>query len=537
MLQLPVVERTLGLVLREQAKKYPKKKLLVFEGQSFSYKEAEALTASLATGFRRAGICKGDRVAIQMANCPEMVWVLFALGWIGAIAIPINTAAKADLLKYYIEQSRASCVVVDRNLALVMQEATASLDLRNFIIHDESIEDSAITIDVGGGHSATSLDSLFDPPESSDSGDEPKFSDLQLIMYTSGTTGRSKGVMCTHAQELTGGLFMAEQMGYNEDDVLYTCLPLFHVNALRVTIYAALWAGATVAMSRRFSASRFWAEIRAYGATQFNALGAIANIILRQPPSDMDRNHKVRLCNIVPALPATVATEFEQRFNVAVTSMYGSTEFCCPVFAPPGTPREKGATCGRVVEPFEMRVVDENDFEVPVGQVGEWVIRAREPWFVFQGYFEMERETQAVWRNGWFHSGDRGYRDEEGFFYFVDRAKDCVRRRGENISSFEVEMLINEHPAVLEVAVVPMASELSEDEVLAFVVLREGMICEYRELIEFCRERMADFMVPRYLRILDQLPKTPSEKIEKYKLRQIAENDPNRLWDRAREDM
>lgn len=537
MLQLPMTERTLGRLLREQALRQPDKKFLIFEDQSYTYREVEALTASLAAGLRRAGIGKGDHVAVQMANCPDMLWVLFALAWIGAVAVPLNTAAKGDLLTYYVRQSRASCVVVDQTLVPAMCEATAALDsLRQLIIHRDTA-DATADADIEqarGKRSVTFLQSLFCSPDVAQPDDGPRFSDLQLIMYTSGTTGRSKGVMCTHAQELTGGLFMAEQMGYTEDDVLYTCLPLFHVNALRVTVNAALWAGATVAMSRRFSASRFWSEIRESGATQFNALGAIANIVLRQPPSALDREHRVRLCNIVPALPTSVAREFEQRFGLAVTSLYGSTEFCCPVFAPPGTPKERSATCGRTVPPFEMRVVDEHDFEVPHGQAGEWIVRTHEPWLVFQGYFDMPQETQAVWRNGWFHSGDRGYRDEEGFFYFVDRAKDCVRRRGENISSYEVEMSINEHPSVLEVAVVPMPSDLSEDEVLAFVVLREGAACEHRELIEFCEKRMAGFMVPRYLRFLDQLPKTPSEKIEKYKLRKLAESQPESLWDRLK---
>jgi crotonobetaine/carnitine-CoA ligase len=293
------------------------------------------------------------------------------------------------------------------------------------------------------------------------------FSDVQLIMYTSGTTGPSKGVLCTHSQEQTGGLFMAQQMGYGESDVLYTCLPLFHANALRVTVNAALWAGATVALARRFSARQFWKDIQSSGATQFNALGAMASIILRQAPSPSDRDHKVRLCNVVPALPPEVAREFSERFGVLLTSLYGSTEACCPVFAF-DVPAEKGASCGRLVYPFELRVADDDDFEVPHGQVGELLIRTREPWHVFQGYFDMPAETQAALRNGWFHSGDRGYRDQDGFFYFVDRKKESIRRRGENISSYEVELGISQHPAVLEVAVVPYPSDLGEDDVLAF---------------------------------------------------------------------
>jgi crotonobetaine/carnitine-CoA ligase len=350
-------------------------------------------------------------------------------------------------------------------------------------------------------------------------------------MYTSGTTGPSKGVLCSHAQEQTGGLFMAEQMGYRESDVLYTCLPLFHANALRITVNAALNAGATVALARRFSARQFWNDIRVSGATQFNALGAMANIILRQPASASDTDHKVRLCNIVPALPAEIAQEFSQRFGVPLTSLYGSTEACCPVFAV-DVPAEKGPSCGRLAHPFEMRVVDDDDFELPHGEVGELLIRSGQPWHMFQGYFDMPAETLATLRNGWFHSGDRGYRDEDGFFYFVDRKKESIRRRGENISSYEVELGISQHPAVLEVAVVPYPSDLGEDDVLAFVVRRDGATVREEELVTFCEGRMAKFMVPRYVCFIEAIPKTPSEKVEKYKLRQQAEGNPDQLWDR-----
>lgn len=532
MLQIPMSDRTLGRALQIQAERHAMKPFLLFEGRSYSYGDAATATANLAAGLRRTGIQKGDHVSVLMHNCPEMLWTIFALASIGAVTVPLNIAAKGQLLSYFLEQSKSSSIIVDSALLPNVAPAASHLsNLARFILHAEA-GDAAVIPAQPTNHQRFSLGDLLEPSTASAAGDAPNFSDVQLIMYTSGTTGPSKGVMCTHSQEQTGGLFMAEQMGYCEDDVLYTCLPLFHANALRVTVNAALWAGATVALSRKFSASSFWTEIRASGATQFNALGAMANIILRQPPSDRDREHKVRLCNIVPALPQDTAIEFERRFGLVVTSMYGSTEVCCPLFSVAGTPKDKAPTCGRVVPPFEMRVVDNDDFEVPHGQLGEWVIRTQEPWYVFQGYYDMPAETVSAMRNFWFHSGDRGYRDEEGYFYFVDRTKDSLRRRGENISSYEVELSVSQHPSVLEVAVVPVASELGEDDVLAFVVLREGCACNERELIEFCEERMARFMVPRYLRFLSELPKTPSEKIEKYKLRQLAEREPLLLWDR-----
>jgi crotonobetaine/carnitine-CoA ligase len=522
--------RTLGAVLRLQAERQPHKPFLLFEGASTTYAEANALASSVALNLRRHGIRKGDHIAVFMDNHPEMLWTIFGLAVLGGVTVPLNTAAKGDQLLYFLRQSRASALIVDEHLLPPIVPLLADLTnlARIFVRSANSGQSESPSI----SHRAIDFHDLMKPAAAESLLEPVTFSDVQLIMYTSGTTGPSKGVLCTHSQEQTGGLFMAEQMGYRDSDVLYTCLPLFHANALRVTVNAALWAGATVSLARRFSARQFWQDIIASGATQFNALGAMANIILRQPTSPSDTSHKVRLCNVVPALPPDVQQEFSRRFGVAVTSLYGSTEACCPLFAV-DVPAHKGASCGRLVPPFELRVVDDNDFELPYGQVGEWIVRCREPWHIFEGYFDMPAETLGAWRNGWFHTGDRGYRDEDGFFYFVDRKKESIRRRGENISSYEVELAISQHPAILEVAVVPYPSELGEDDVLAFVVLRDGATISEEELIIHCEARMAKFMVPRYLCFIESLPKTPSEKIEKYKLRKQAEDNPDRLWDRS----
>lgn len=526
MLDLPMRDRTLGTVLRRQAERQPDKPLLRFEGTSTSYAEAEGLASTVAFNLHRLGIRKGDHVAVFMDNSPDMLWTIFGLAILGAVCIPLNTAAKGDQLLYYLRQSKASALVVDGHLT--SQIAPHLPKQLHIVVRTSGLEQDQDTALLAGGVDFGELKMPLKPSEALAS---PLFSDVQLIMYTSGTTGPSKGVLCTHSQEQTGGLFMAQQMGYGPGDVLFTCLPLFHANALRVTVNAALWAGATIALARRFSARQFWNDIRSSGATQFNALGAMANIILRNPPSASDRDHKVRLCNVIPALPTEINQEFSTRFGMAVTSMYGSTEACCPMFAV-DVPPENSSSCGRLVDPFEVRVADDNDFELPHGQIGELLIRTREPWLIFQGYFDMPAETLGALRNGWFHSGDRGYRDEDGFFYFVDRKKESIRRRGENISSYEVELTISQHPAIVEVAAVPHPSELGEDDVLVFVVKRDGQAISEQQLIAFCEQRMAKFMIPRYVCFLDQIPKTPSEKVEKYKLRQLAEAAPERLWDR-----
>ena len=530
MLDLPITERTFGGALFEQAARQGDRPFLLFDEVRFTYAEALLESRRIAGGLRNLGVSRGDHVAVLMNNHPNMVWTLFALGILGAVAVPVNAAAKGDLLAYFLRHSRSTILIVDHDLVRV--ELDQAPGIGQVVVNDPS---SVLPLrDPENGRSWYSLDSIRMPGHADLPHNSARFCDTQLILYTSGTTGPSKGALCTHSQEQTGGLIMAQQLRYTPDDVLYTCLPLFHVNALRVTLTAALWSGAAVALARRFSASNFWADIRRFGATEFNALGAMANILIQAPPAPQDADHRLRICNIVPAFPDDKRVEFERRFGVKVTSLYGSTEMNCPIYATEDTPASKWPTCGRVVPPFEMRVVDDDDIELPPGSIGEWLIRSSEPWYAFQGYLDMPAETMGAWRNGWFHTGDRGYVDAEGYWYFVDRKKETVRRRGENISSYEVELSICKHPAVFEAAVVPVASELGEDDVMVYIVLREGHSLTELELVRFSEERMASFMVPRFVRFIDRLPKTPSEKVEKYLLKRKAEELRAELWDREK---
>ena len=534
MLDLPISKRTLGRALAEQASVQGERPMLMFEDERYTYSDALMLTRSYAGALRTAGVGHGCHVALLMVNHPNMLWTMFALAWLGGVAVPINTAAKGDLLQYFLNHSKSDTLVVDAELLpVVISALNHAPNVRRVIVnHGAAVIDLPMLS--ADGREWYSLSKIVENLSIALPEEEAIFSNTQIVMYTSGTTGPSKGVICTQAMEQTGGIFMASQMNYGPEDVLYTCLPLFHANAIRVTVTAAIWSGASVALSRRFSATNFWKEVRKFGATQFNSLGAMANILIQIPPAESDSNHRVRICNIVPALPTVQLQAFEKRFGLRVTSLYGSTELCCPVYATTETPADKWPTCGRIIPPFEMKVVDDDDFELPLGSVGEWVIRCAEPWHYFPGYLDMPAETLSAWRNGWFHSGDRGYIDKEGFCYFVDRKKETVRRRGENISSYEVEMIICTHSAVLETAVVPVPAELGEDDVLAFVVLRDGASISETELIHFCEEKMAAFMVPRFLRFIDRLPKTPSEKVEKYLLKQQGELERESLWDREK---
>jgi crotonobetaine/carnitine-CoA ligase len=327
---------------------------------------------------------------------------------------------------------------------------------------------------------------------------------------------------------------MAMFSGYRDDDVLYTCLPLFHGNALWYTVYSALWAEASVALSPGFSASRFWEEIRRSGATVFNALGAMANIIWQLPRSEADRQHQVRSAMLVP-LSRSLVDGFTERYGIAVTSVFAMTENCAVTVFGPDDPTEKVPSAGRVRDYMSVRIESETTGEaLPPGEVGEICIRPTEPGSVMLGYYKMAEATEVAWAGGWFHTGDRGHLDSDGYLFFSDRKKEAIRRRGENISAYEVEMVLSRHPDVVEAAAVPVPSELGEDEVMAYLVAAPGVELSYRGVIEFCVENMAYYMVPRYLQVVDELPKTPSEKIEKYKLKQDAASNLDQLWDREK---
>jgi carnitine-CoA ligase len=511
----PLEDRTIGRMLAAKAATVGERPFLLFKGQRFTYADAHAITNGYAEGFRRAGIRRGEHVALMLDNRPELLWAMWGLGKLGAVAVPLNTAAKGDLLEYLLDQSDS---------VLVCAEDA-------YVERVRGVAGPAVRGVLGPAAIAGFADlAAADPPEML----EVKHSDPHLIMYTSGTTGPSKGVISPHSQGHAVGRQMASRSGYRPDDVLYTCLPVFHANALWYTIYAALWADACVALSRGFSARRFWDEVRASGATVFNALGAMANIIWQLPESPRDRDHRVRIAMMVPT-SRDLAERFDRRYGIRTTSVFAMTENCAVTVFGPDDPVAKADSAGRVRDDVEVQIVDDDRGPLPVGELGEICIRPRERGSIMLGYYEMPAATVAATTDLWFHTGDRGRLDADGYLYFADRKKEAIRRRGENISAYEVETVLCRHPAVAEAAAVPVPSELGEDDVMAYVVAAPDAAIDHPELIRFCAEHMAYYMVPRYLEVIDALPKTPSEKIEKYKLAVSARERLGELWDREKE--
>lgn len=497
------------------------------DGRHYTYADLERETNGIARAFADLGIGYRDHVAVMFDNCPEQVLSHFALGKLGAVAVPINTAAKGQLLRYYLDHADCAAIIVSDGLAGEVLRIAADLPAlkRVIVLGDVStaqarLDGSPVSVHPFPANCAT--DTPVDSPA--------KFSDLAYLLYTSGTTGPSKAIMLTHACTH----FWAEQAiryrQFRPDDVDYVFLPLFHANALLLGVTTALMAGSTVALAQRFSASRFWDDVRAAGATRFASIGAVGSFLYGRPPDPQDRDHKVRVCTLAP--PPPFVHDFEKRFGIKVLTGYALSDYCAATWCPPGAPPDKVFSAGIPRDSVRVRVVDDDDFDVPAGTAGEILLRVEQPWATPLGYYKMPEATIASHLNGWFHTGDRGYFDDDGYLHFTDRKKDAIRRRGENISAFEVENIILGIPQVKQVAVYPVRSAFTEDEVAASIILHDGEHLSHEALILHCAANMSRFMVPRFVEFVDELPVTLTNKVQKFKLKERAEAEPGRLWDR-----
>lgn len=506
--------------LDRRVERTPEKTLLRFrdERQTYAAVLGGALTAARA--LYGLGVRAGDPVCLMLGNRPEYLLAWFGLARLGAVKVPINVHLKGEGLAYILAHSDARVLIVEAGLAeraLAVRERAPHLRTVVVVGPDEQIPADclawrALQEGTGGPCPDAAL-----PSEA-----------VAAVLYTSGTTGPPKGVMLSHHAYLNSAqAFAAEFVGATEDDVLSTCLPLFHINAQAHTVLPAIACNATMAIGERFSASGFWSELGRQGATIFNSLAAMIPILLKQPPGPADRAHRARL-TACAATPRDAWLAFEERFGVRIVEGYGLTEtagFCVC------NPRDdvRLGSMGRPMSFVEARVIDEADREVAAGVRGEIALRSRDPHAFMEGYAKMPAETATAMRGGWFHTGDLGLADPDGYLHFVDRIKQSIRRRGENISSWEVEQVVNAHPNVLESAAVGVPSDLGEEEVKICVVPRPGETVEPVELIRWCEARMAYFMVPRYVDVRAELPKTATQRVEKYKLK---EEGAAGCWDR-----
>ncbi|MFN3349908.1 ATP-dependent acyl-CoA ligase [Pseudorhodoplanes sp.] len=511
--------RTLPVMLQRQAARYGDRALFVCDGARWSYAQTADIAARSGGRFAAAGIGKGDRVAILCGNRPEFLDLFLGLGWIGAVSVPLNVAARGPQLEHMLKTSGARLLVLERAWLPALEFVdfvTLNVEAIWVIDPDGDTRDRHQNVPIAG------LPALAESVPAADL----KPHDLLTILFTSGTTGPSKGVCCPHAQFFWWGFFVLRQLALHDGDILHTTLPLFHVNAM-ATFFQALLNGCTQVVEKRFSASNFWPALVASGATVTYVLGAMVPMLLSRPPCPEERQHKVRVA-LAPGVPAHLHELFTERTGIYLLDAYGATESNATI----GTTIEtrRPGWMGKLFDGFQARVADEDDNEVPDGTPGELLLRADEPFAMATGYIGMPDKTVEAWRNLWLHTGDRVVRDADGYYKFIDRMKDSIRRRGENISSFEVEKVIMSHPAVEVAAVFPVPSDLAEDEVMATVVVKEGAALDGAELIRFCEGRLSYFAIPRFVDFVSELPRTESGKVQKFKLREQGRSAAT--WDR-----
>ncbi len=520
-------KRVLGDILESQAQLYKDKAYLKFRNQEFSYGIVNTKANMIANGLMNMGVKKGDRVCIMLPNCPEYLFSWFGIAKAGAIEVPVNSAFKGDMLHYTINNCEAETLIVSDQYLDRIEFVSDELKLLKqiIIVSEKGLGETKLS----RRFNCSSFEELFSSPTSTPAV-ELRYFDPFAIFYTSGTTGASKGVLVSHNWAYVNGILKVEGCRLDPSSVMYSCLPAFHMSTQILTAYTALLAGGTIILGERFNAEGFWDEMRQYGATFFLWIGAMFVRFMNMPEKPDDADNPVVVAVGAP-VPEGQREKFEKRFGVKIIDIYGQTETNAISQMPWDGPRRGG--CGKPASAFEVKIFDELDNEVPLGEVGEIVCRPRsEPYAFMLGYYNMPEASVAATRNYWFHTGDRGYLDEDGFLNFADRKKEAIRRKGENISAFEVEKVLNEHPSVAESAVIPIKSPMTEDEVKAVVVLKAGSEVTPVDLIHYCDDRLPFFAVPRYIEFKDALPKTATQRIEKYKL--ITEGLNAATWDREK---
>jgi crotonobetaine/carnitine-CoA ligase len=499
----PADECVLGDLLERRARETPDKIYALFEtGERWSYAETRNLTARTAAGLAKLGVRKGDLVNVWLPAGPDAVRVWFAINWLGAVYVPINLSYRGRILEHVIATAQAKLIIVDADLLPRLAD----------------IDRAALTDAVVFGGPAEPIAGMaFHDPATILADDGIAKADVapwdtRQVIYTSGTTGPSKGVLISSIQG-----YASIEYGWDwvdSRDRFLIASPLFHISGAGM-VAIALAIGGSFALVSRFSVGEFWDVVRRTEATSMVLMGVMATFLMKAPPRPEDRQHTLRTVLLSPL--AEDGQAFADRFGVDVYTVFNMTEISTPIVS--GRNPSVAGSCGKLRPGVDARLVDEHDCEVAPGAIGELILRTDRPWGMNSGYLNDPEATAQAWRNGWFHTGDAFRKDADGNYFFVDRVKDSIRRRGENISSFEVEAELCAHPAVREAAAVAVPSELGEDEVLAVIALKPDETLDPLDLIRFLLPRMANFMVPRYVRMMEGLPRTPTEKVEKHLLR------------------
>ena len=516
--------RTFPDWIRERAAAHGEQTALTIVGESATYAEVDHRSDRTAAGLAGLGLAPGDHCALMMKNSLANVDTWFGLTKAGVVELAVHNAARGNVLQHVLHHGEARAIACDEEFLPALSAVADRLpDLEHVIVNRES--EGTLNHDLPARltvHDQASLYSEAPPPTP-----ELSRTDPVAILHTSGTTGPPKGALISHESALHLTRHLVWLMGYGSDDRLFTAFPLFHNNAKYTSVTAAMECGGSLIMEQRFSVSRFWDQCREHGITAINYMGALLMMLFKQDPTPQDADNPVRIAFGAPC-PVEIWEDFEQRFGMKLVEVYGMTE--APIACENRLDDRRIGAAGKESMSYQVRIFDDQDQEVPAGTPGEIVVRPKYPDIMFSGYHQRADATVEAWRNLWFHTGDRGRMDEDGFVYFIDRMKDNIRRRGENISSWEIESVINTHPDIEEAAAYGVASELTEQEVMVSAVLVAGSSLGPEELLDFCQGKMSHFAVPRYVRWMDALPKNHAQRVQKFRLRDDGVTEDT--WDR-----
>jgi len=497
--------RSIPELLKQRVSATPDKPFLFSEADNrqFTYKEFEAAVMRTAEMLASSGIGKGDVVSLLLPNSVEYVLAYFACWQLGALAGPINSLLKSQETAYVISNSEAKALLINSEFLPVIDSIRDQLPI--VMLFDNEAEATRAQTDIAVPDVTLNAD------------------DEAIIIYTSGTTGKPKGCLLTHANVIANARQISSWLGFTEQDRLLTIMPLFHMNAVSVTTMSALYAGGSTVVSAKFSASRFWQIVSDYQITSFGSVATMLSMLLSTYPDGVPAGLKTdqlrfAMCGSAP-VPAEVLRRFEETFNCLVVEGYGLSESTCrSTFNPPDERRRPGS-CGVPIG-NEMRVVDQEGRDVPEGELGEIVLRGEN---ILKGYYKNDAANATAFRNGWFHTGDIGYRDADGFYFIVDRKSDMIIRGGENIYPREIDEVLYQHPGVAAAAAVGVPDELYGEEVAAVIVLKPEANVTEQEVIDYCKARLADFKCPKTVHFVDDIPKGPTGKLLKRETRIIAD--------------
>ena len=523
-----MLDRNLVLPHRliEQAGRTPERPLMMdVDGRVLTYAETIDAMYAWAGAWRAVGVKPGENVVTMLPNSFESYLSWLGLSWLRAVEVPTNNMYLGQMLEYLVTNSEARFAMISARYLDRLVDIAPNLSKLELVVvpdADGDLPECAVRLMTGEEFFAAGT------PASDEPG--PEYFDICSMIYTSGTTGPSKGVLVPWAEIFEFVRIMPENL-IEEDGAYYTIYPAFHVSG-KSSLYVAAKYRAHIVIRESFSMAEFWNDIRRFDVRTAGLVGPLAALLMLAPPSDDDADNPLEQCFIGPIIPAI--EQFKERFGIPrIGTGFGMTEIGVPI-ASDGFNLANYKSCGRArtgPPHYEVRVVDERDEDVAPGVVGELVVRARDPWVLNAGYYNMPEKNAEAWRNGWFHTGDGFTYDEDGNYYFVDRIKDAIRRRGENVSSFEVEALVNQHPQIAESAAVAVPADVGEDEIKICVVIQPGETLDPAELIEFLKPRMPKFMIPRYVEVIDGLPKTEATfRTRKVELR--AEPLGGNTWDR-----